>query len=68
MGDTVRIYHTKKTMGKQQKSVWLAPRYTVTGIEEVNGQNFCRTIWNMEKPLRRPFVLKVPHVIVYLRI
>ena len=58
--DTVRIYHKKKTMDKQQKSVWLAPRYTVTGIEEVNGQNFYRTTWNVERPRLRPFILKVP--------
>ena len=60
VGDSVRIYHTKTTLDTQQKSVWLAPRYTVTGIEEVNGQNFYRTTWNVERPLLRPFILKVP--------
>ena len=60
VGDTVRIYHKKKTLDIPQQSVWLAPRYTVSGIKEVNGQSFYRTTWDVGKPRLRPFMLKAP--------
>jgi hypothetical protein len=59
VGDTVRIYRKKKTMDKQQKSVWLDGRYTVQEIREVNGQNFYVTSWDPKKPLLRPYILKI---------
>jgi hypothetical protein len=59
VGDTVRINRKKKTMDKQQKSVWLDGRYTVQEIREVNGQNFYVTSWDPKMPLLRPYILKV---------
>ena len=59
VGDTVRIYRKKKSMDKQQKSVWLDGRYTVQEIKEVNGQNFYVTSWDPKKPLLRPYILKM---------